>query len=588
MAVGLHLAEALYNLRTAAVAEELRIEANEVMGRAFEQVDLIIAATNPGPAFPAEPATSQPQVPDRGEGVRRGRRSLRPARRAGRGAGRRPAWCRSSRRPSSPRPPPAFPDLVNMGALTIISNIYGNPAVSIPAGTVDGLPVGMQVLAPHHRDDLLFDVALSVERERPWPMVAPAAGAGGRLMALRVVGAGLGRTGTHSLKLALEQLLGGRCHHMSEVFGNEAERDVWRAGVPAVSRPTSRPCSTPTSPAPTCRAACSGGSWWTANPDALVLLSVRATSEDWWRSASQHDPPVHPHGHRWGRPMDGRPAAAWAERFSDQLEDRDAMVAAYERHNDEVRAGVPAERLLEWQPGDGWEPICERLGVPVPDEPFPKTNSTEDFRAMAGLPAARGLSSQRAQPERSGVRRALGRLGDPEEGTPGIVDRRHAPVGRVEGGAQRAPASSLGGGDGGVGVGHAEVHEPVRGRALRRAHHPADPAEGDLLVAEVEEGVVGAGVGHRLHAVAEDRGVEGAGGVGIGRAQVLPHQGARFVDHLRADVLAVLPHTEHAAGGIRRHADAADRPHVAGVRTMTVPPWSATAVAVASTSSLAK
>jgi aspartyl-tRNA(Asn)/glutamyl-tRNA(Gln) amidotransferase subunit A len=68
-----------------------------------------------------------------------------------------------------------FPDLVNMGALTIISNIYGNPAVSIPVGTVDGLPVGMQVLGRHHEDGLLFDVALAVERERPWPMVAPAA-----------------------------------------------------------------------------------------------------------------------------------------------------------------------------------------------------------------------------------------------------------------------------------------------------------------------------------------------------------------------------------------------------------------------------
>ena len=66
-----------------------------------------------------------------------------------------------------------FPELVNMGGLTMISNVYGNPAVSIPAGTIDGLPVGMQVLAPHHADALLFDVALAVERERPWPMVAP-------------------------------------------------------------------------------------------------------------------------------------------------------------------------------------------------------------------------------------------------------------------------------------------------------------------------------------------------------------------------------------------------------------------------------
>ena len=67
-----------------------------------------------------------------------------------------------------------FPELVNMGGLTMVSNLYGNPAVSIPAGTVDGLPVGMQVLAPHHADALLLDVALVVERERPWPMVAPA------------------------------------------------------------------------------------------------------------------------------------------------------------------------------------------------------------------------------------------------------------------------------------------------------------------------------------------------------------------------------------------------------------------------------
>ena len=61
-----------------------------------------------------------------------------------------------------------------MGGLTIISNIYGNPAVSIPAGTVDGLPVGMQVLARHHRDAELFDVALAYEREIGWPKVAPA------------------------------------------------------------------------------------------------------------------------------------------------------------------------------------------------------------------------------------------------------------------------------------------------------------------------------------------------------------------------------------------------------------------------------
>jgi Asp-tRNA(Asn)/Glu-tRNA(Gln) amidotransferase A subunit family amidase len=66
-----------------------------------------------------------------------------------------------------------FADLLDMGALTIPANIYGNPSVSIPVEPVDGLPIGMQVMGRHNQDRLLFDLALSVERERPWPLTAP-------------------------------------------------------------------------------------------------------------------------------------------------------------------------------------------------------------------------------------------------------------------------------------------------------------------------------------------------------------------------------------------------------------------------------
>ena len=65
------------------------------------------------------------------------------------------------------------------------------------------------------------------------------------------------------------------------------------------------------------------------------------------------------------------------------------MMDAFVRHNDAVRRAIPPSRLLEWTPGDGWEPICDRLGLAVPAEPFPVTNTTAEFREMLGLePAA--------------------------------------------------------------------------------------------------------------------------------------------------------------------------------------------------------
>jgi aspartyl-tRNA(Asn)/glutamyl-tRNA(Gln) amidotransferase subunit A len=172
VATGVFLAQAMYNLHTASIAEKLRVQAQREMAAAFDDVDFIIAATNPGPAFPASATTSNSESD---------LLDLVQASKAAKYVGRGALFATRVAAAFAPKLPnlileyasAKFPDMVNMGGLTIISNVYGNPAVSIPAGTVDGLPVGMQVLGKHHQDELLFDVALSVERNRPWPLVAP-------------------------------------------------------------------------------------------------------------------------------------------------------------------------------------------------------------------------------------------------------------------------------------------------------------------------------------------------------------------------------------------------------------------------------
>jgi Sulfotransferase domain len=203
-------------------------------------------------------------------------------------------------------------------------------------------------------------------------------------VALKVVGAGVGRTGTNSLKLALEQLLGGPCHHMFEIVSDPTQIPLWTAAIEGgmVDWSTMPPGYLSLVDWP-------GASFWpeltAANPDALVLLSVR-DPEAWYRSASNSIflvfDVVPPEMQPWFESM----RRLLGERFSDKLDDPTAMMDAFERHNAAVRAAIPSSRLLEWTPTDGWEPICERLGLAVPDEPFPKTNALNDWRANFGMP----------------------------------------------------------------------------------------------------------------------------------------------------------------------------------------------------------
>jgi hypothetical protein len=185
------------------------------------------------------------------------------------------------------------------------------------------------------------------------------------------------------LKVALEQLLGGPCHHMLEILGDPGQIPGWTDAIEGRPVDWAELLSD-------YRAIVDwpGGAFWrelhAANPDALVLLSVR-DPDDWYRSASNtiflsfdNTPPEL-------QPWMLTVRKLLRDRFCDEFDNKDAMIAAFNRHNDAVRSEVPSSQLLEWQPGDGWEPICERLSLPVPAEPFPVTNTTDEFRAMLGM-----------------------------------------------------------------------------------------------------------------------------------------------------------------------------------------------------------
>lgn len=194
-------------------------------------------------------------------------------------------------------------------------------------------------------------------------------------MALRIVGAGLGRTGTLSLKVALEKLLGAPCYHMAEVFAHPEHVPLWHAAArgeaidwKALFAGYAAAVDWP------------AAAFWpeiaAAFPDAPVLLSVR-DADGWWKSANRtifatSDAAA-------GTPWFDMMNALMAARFTPDPQDRDAAIAAFESHNARVRRSVPATRLVEWRAADGWEPLCRALGAPIPDEPFPHTNTTEQF-----------------------------------------------------------------------------------------------------------------------------------------------------------------------------------------------------------------
>jgi hypothetical protein len=209
---------------------------------------------------------------------------------------------------------------------------------------------------------------------------------------LELIGAGFGRTGTLSLRTALERLGYGPCYHMFEVFANPSHALTWRDAHEG--RPVDWRAHFDTYRATVDWPACV---FWRdileAHPDAKVLLSVRPPDR-WLASfkATIYEVTVTPPPIVATLPPEFETLVDTCTRivgdrsFGDLagLSD-DEIVAAYERHNAEVRADAPADRFLEFDVAEGWGPLCELLGVPVPDEPFPNVHDTAQFRQSMGL-----------------------------------------------------------------------------------------------------------------------------------------------------------------------------------------------------------
>jgi hypothetical protein len=128
---------------------------------------------------------------------------------------------------------------------------------------------------------------------------------------------------------------------------------------------------------------------WRANPGSTVLLTTRPP-DDWWRSFDATIGPSLREGAAGSDPHAAMFAALHRRVFDDRSEDRDAAIAAYLAHQEHVRRTVPAEDLLVHHVGDGWEPLCTRFALAVPDVPYPSSNSTEDFLRGRGRPADEG------------------------------------------------------------------------------------------------------------------------------------------------------------------------------------------------------
>jgi hypothetical protein len=218
----------------------------------------------------------------------------------------------------------------------------------------------------------------------------------GAAVGLEVIGAGFGRTGTMSLKVALEELGFGPCYHMSEVFENPEHLERWENAARGY----------PVDWGELFRGYRASVDWPGAAfyeelmdryPEAKIILTVR-DPEKWYESTHNTiyniqkvaSSPIFslaglfvPRLRHMKRVALMASNLAWEDMFDGKFEDRRYAIEVFDRWNEEVKKRVPAERLLVYEVKEGWKPLCDLLGVAVPEgKPFPHLNDAETFRKM--------------------------------------------------------------------------------------------------------------------------------------------------------------------------------------------------------------
>lgn len=204
-------------------------------------------------------------------------------------------------------------------------------------------------------------------------------------MALEIIGAGFGRTGTHSLKSALETLGFGPCHHMYEIRKNPASLKFWLSAQQEepvdwheVFREYKSQVDWP------------GALYWRqladAFPNAKVVLTLR-DPERWHESVMNTIYPSLFEGReKYSDPhqqMVSQMAydSVFMGLFKGKLADKQYAISVYREHVEKVRREIPKVRLLEHHADEGWAPLCSFLNREVPDLPFPQGNTEAEFRA---------------------------------------------------------------------------------------------------------------------------------------------------------------------------------------------------------------